>query len=149
MSSNSSKSSNIQHTYLYAIRGQKTTRQCLPTRQSQVTYTIRVQKTTHPTQQSQVTHMKHIKGQKTTGPWRPTRQSQVNLYTIRGHKTTRPCRPTRQSQVTYNIHIFTQSEARRQLVRVVQLVKVKLLRYFFVVYEYFGWNAQTCYLMFC
>ena len=47
------------------------------------------------------------------------------LYTITGQKTTRPCHPTRPSQVTFIKHFYTQSEARVQLVFVVQLVQVK------------------------
>ena len=40
-------------------------------------------------------------------------------------RKTRPCRPTRQNQVAFIKHIYTQSQARRHLVRVVQLVQVK------------------------
>merc|ERR1711860_358426 len=50
---------------------------------------------------------------------------QTYLYTIAGQRTTRPCRPTRPSQVTHIKHIYTQLQARGQLVRVVQLVQVK------------------------
>merc|ERR1711911_406333 len=50
---------------------------------------------------------------------------QTYLYTIAGQRTTRPCRPTRPSQVTHIKHIYTQSQARGQLVCVVQLVQVK------------------------
>merc|ERR1712049_15802 len=40
--------------------------------------------------------------------------------------TTRPCHPTRPSQVTHIKHIYTQLQAKGQLIRVVQLVQVKL-----------------------
>merc|ERR1711860_76917 len=51
---------------------------------------------------------------------------QTYLYTITGQRTTCPCRPTCPVQVKHIKHIYTQSQARRQLVRVVQLVQVKL-----------------------
>ena len=50
---------------------------------------------------------------------------QIYQYTIRGQKTNRPCCPSHQSQVTYIKHILIQSEAKRQLVHVAQLVKVR------------------------
>ena len=50
---------------------------------------------------------------------------QIYQYTIRGQKTNCQCCPSHQSQVTYINHMFIQSEAKRQLVHVAQLVKVK------------------------
>ena len=52
-------------------------------------------------------------------------QKTTYLYINRSQKTTCPCLPTCHSEVTYINHIYTQwSEVRRQLVCVVQLLRV-------------------------
>ena len=115
MSSNSSKSSYKHQTYLYTITGQKTTCPCRPTRPSQVT-NIKISIHNHrPEDNSSVSS--------NLSKW--SYKHQTYQYTITGQKTTCPCRPTRPSHFTHIKHIYTKSQARRQLVRVVQLVQVK------------------------